>query len=189
MSFLSSRAKMNNMKNLPLAISVAALLVAGAGLFISFKSGKNNELALLALQKEFKDYVAAHDAQPFTDPANAQSAQTMPPPLNIPTTSISFDRAEHNFGTITQGEKVRTKFKFTNTGTENLVISNAMGSWGCTVPSWPKEPIPPGKSGEIDVEFDSNGKEGEQSKNVTVEANTEPRQTVLTVKSNIKVKK
>ncbi len=182
------RAKFYNMKNIPLVISVVALLVAGAGFFLNNKAAKENELKVLAVEKEFKDYVQSHGGTPPTDLTGADNPAT-PPPLDIPLTGISFTKNEHNFGTITQGEKVKTKFTFTNSGTENLVITNATGSCGCTVPEYPKEPIAPGKTGEILVEFNSEGKEGEQAKTVTVEANTEPRQTMLTIKSNIVVKK
>jgi len=172
------------MKNIPLVISVVALLAAGVGFFLNNQAVKQNELKVLAVEKELKDYIQSHGGAPPIDPANAENPVT-PPPLNIPLSGISFAKSEHNFGSITQGERVKTKFTFTNSGTENLVITNATGSCGCTVPEYPKEPIAPGKTGEILVEFNSEGKEGEQAKTVTVEANTEPRQTVLTVKSNV----
>jgi hypothetical protein len=73
-----------------------------------------------------------------------------------------------------EGEKVSHSFTFTNTGDNDLVISNARGSCGCTVPEWPKEPIAPGKSGKIDVVFNSDGKPGNAIKSVTVSTNTEP---------------
>jgi len=84
--------------------------------------------------------------------------------------------------TVDQGEKVNHVYKFKNTGNEPLIISNAKGSCGCTVPSWPKEPIPVGGTGEIAVQFDSKGKKGNQSKRVTLTANTDPAQTFLTIK-------
>jgi hypothetical protein len=173
------------MKNLSLSISIVALLVACAGFYLNNQASKQNELKVLSVEKELRDYVQSHGGMPPAIDHAAEASQ----PLNIPLTGISFAKNEHNFGTITQGEKVKTKFTFTNTGTENLVITNATGSCGCTVPEYPKEPIAPGATGEILVEFNSEGKEGEQAKTVTVEANTEPRQTVLTVKSNIVVKK
>ncbi|MFN8330166.1 MAG: DUF1573 domain-containing protein [Saprospiraceae bacterium] len=65
-----------------------------------------------------------------------------------------------------------------------MVISDAKGSCGCTVPDWPREPVPPGGSGVINVQFDSKGKGSDdgqkQSKRVTVTANTNPAQTYLT---------
>jgi len=67
---------------------------------------------------------------------------------------MTFKETEFDFGTVDQGEKVTHVYKFANTGNEPLIISNAKGSCGCTVPSWPKEPIPVGGSGEIQVQFD-----------------------------------
>ena len=102
-----------------------------------------------------------------------------------PTTSIKFEETEFDFGTVDQGEKVTHVYKFANTGNEPLIISNAKGSCGCTVPSWPKEPIPVGGSGEIQVQFDSKGKKNKQSKKVTLTANTDPAQTFLTIKGEV----
>ena len=102
-----------------------------------------------------------------------------------PTTTIKFEETEFDFGTVEQGEKVNHVYKFSNTGNEPLIISNAKGSCGCTVPSWPKEPIPVGGSGEIQVQFDSKGKKNKQSKKVTITANTDPGQTFLTIKGEV----
>lgn len=99
-----------------------------------------------------------------------------------PLTTLDFPEATYDFGSIDQGEKVQHVYKFKNTGSEPLIISNAKGSCGCTVPSWPKEPIAPGDSGEILVAFDSKGKKGNQTKTVTLTANTEPAQTFLKIK-------
>lgn len=103
-----------------------------------------------------------------------------------PTTTISFEETEFDYGVIDEGDKARHTYKFTNTGKEPLIISNAKGSCGCTVPQWPKEPIPPGGTGSIDVEFNSKGKKGKQSKRVTITANTDPAQTFLTIKGEVK---
>lgn len=102
-----------------------------------------------------------------------------------PTTSIAFEHTDFDFGVVDDGEKVRHTYKFTNTGNEPLVISSAKGSCGCTVPKWPTEPIPPGGTGNIDVEFDSKGKPGKQTKRVTVTANTVPAQTFLNITGTV----
>jgi len=99
--------------------------------------------------------------------------------------AMTFERDLHDFGEITQGDKAETEFRFTNTGSSELIISDASGSCGCTVPEWPKEPIPPGGSGVIKVVFDSGKKSGQVSKTVTVVANTNPARTTLTIKGNI----
>jgi hypothetical protein len=105
-----------------------------------------------------------------------------------PITTVSFDRLEHNWGKIDAGATYKTTFSFTNTGKEDLLVSDAKASCGCTVPSWSIEPIKSGKSGEITVEFDTKGRSGDQLKTVTVTTNTEPNTTVLTLKSTVLVK-
>ncbi|MFN0176791.1 MAG: DUF1573 domain-containing protein [Saprospiraceae bacterium] len=105
-----------------------------------------------------------------------------------PATSIQYDQPVFDYGTINEGEIVKHAYKFKNTGSEPLVISNCKGSCGCTVPTWPKEPIPPGGEGEIKVEFNSKGKPGPQSKRVTVTANTTPTETFIEIKGEVKGK-
>ncbi len=105
-----------------------------------------------------------------------------------PTTTIQYDADKYNFGVVDEGEVVKHVYKFKNTGKEPLIISNAKGSCGCTVPTWPKEPVPPGGSGEIKVEFNSKGKPGPQSKRVTVTANTNPSETFLEISGEVRGK-
>ncbi|MEL6987767.1 MAG: DUF1573 domain-containing protein [Bacteroidota bacterium] len=102
-----------------------------------------------------------------------------------PVAEIEFDESSFDFGTISSGEKVGHVFTFTNTGDVPLVIVNAKGSCGCTVPFFPKVPIMPGESSEIEVEFDSKNKYGMQSKRVTITANTEPVNIFLTMKGEV----
>ncbi|MBK5286337.1 MAG: DUF1573 domain-containing protein [Bacteroidia bacterium] len=99
--------------------------------------------------------------------------------------AFSFKTETHEFGTITEGEKVSYSFQFTNSGKADLVITNASGSCGCTVPEYSKEPVPPGKTGMINVIFDSSGKEGHQNKTVTIVANTIPNSKVITITGEV----
>ena len=80
----------------------------------------------------------------------------------------------HDFGVIIQGEKVSYTYTYTNVGKSTLVISSVHASCGCTVPKYDTNPILPGKSGKIEVIFDSNGRTGLQNKTLTVLANTQP---------------
>lgn len=91
----------------------------------------------------------------------------------MPKTTIAFDDTKHDFGTITEGDKVTHGFHFKNIGEHPLLISRAVASCGCTIPSYPKEPIPPGGEGEIMVEFNSTNRVGEQIKNVLVYSNAQ----------------
>ena len=94
-----------------------------------------------------------------------------------PVTSMSFAEPAFNFGEVPQDSENTHKFSFTNTGTEPLIISNAKGSCGCTVPTYPKEPIAPGATSEITVVYKPGKQSGNQTKTVTITANTEPRDT------------
>lgn len=126
---------------------------------------------------------AAGDPAAATDPAAANPAagEAAVDP-NLPKTTIKFEQSEYDFGKVKDGEKVTHIYKFTNTGKEPLIINSAKGSCGCTVPEWPKDPVAPGAAGEIKVEFNSKGKVGQQSKTVTIMANTDPNPTQIIIK-------
>ena len=99
---------------------------------------------------------------------------------------MTFEKTSHDFGTINEGDQVTTKFSFTNTGDSDLIIVDARGSCGCTVPDYPKNtPIQPGKSATITVNFDSNNKPGVQQKSVTLSANTSAGREMLRIKANV----
>ncbi|MCO6495573.1 MAG: DUF1573 domain-containing protein [Bacteroidetes bacterium] len=98
---------------------------------------------------------------------------------------IVFEEYEHDFGTISEGEIVETTFKFKNAGTSNLLISEAKGDCGCTVPVFPKEPIKPGQESKITVSFNSSGKVGENTKRVTVSTNSKDANAYLTIKATV----
>lgn len=120
--------------------------------------------------------------------ANPNSPQTtttttMPP---AKTTNMVFNKKEHDFGEIQQGDKVSYTFTFKNTGNNDLSIASANASCGCTVPEYTKEPLKPGKSGKMKVSFDSSGKTGVQTKTVTVRANTPTGYETLNIKATIK---
>ena len=112
------------------------------------------------------------------DPAKTQASEPA-----APTTSMVFDSYEHDFGTMDEGDAVTHIFSFTNTGSEPLILDKCKGSCGCTVPQCPKEPIAPGASGKIEVKFNSKGKKNNQTKTVTINANTDPGQTILKIKA------
>ena len=98
---------------------------------------------------------------------------------------MEFDDVRYDFGTITQGERVTTYYHFKNTGKSALIITSAKGSCGCTVPSFPKEPIAPGGEGDIKVVFDSDGKKGRQNKKVTIVANTHPSTNMVVITGEV----
>ena len=116
----------------------------------------------------------------------AQEKKTLDNLANDPNKAdFKFETDEHNFGSIAQGESVTYEFKFTNSGTEPLIISKAEGTWGCTVPIWPKEPIMKGQQGTIKVTFNSAGKMGVQDKTVTLTSNAQQNPIVLHMKGTV----
>ena len=124
---------------------------------------------------------------------NPVTAPTTPPPAPAPVlsetrtkTGIKFADMSHNFGSIQQDTKNTKIFKFTNTGSEPLIIEAAKGSCGCTVPKFPKEPILPGQSGDIEVVYSPGKQQGEQNKTVSITANTEPNVTTLNISATVK---
>lgn len=98
--------------------------------------------------------------------------------------AITFDTDVVDYGTIEQGADGMREFKFKNTGKEPLIISNATGSCGCTVPTWPKEPIKPGESSSIKVKYDTK-RLGAINKSVTITSNATEATKVLRIKGNI----
>ena len=113
----------------------------------------------------------------------AQEAQPASGPV------LTFKEKTFNFGEIYQGDKVTHVFTFENTGTEPLILSNVLVQCGCTATKWPKEPIEPGKTGEIEVEFNSAGKMGMNNKAVTAVSNATNSQERVTFTVNVLPKK
>jgi len=94
--------------------------------------------------------------------------------------SIAFDKLNHNFGNIKEEKGiVEHTFKFTNSGSEALLVNNVRSSCGCTVPEWSKEPIPPGGSGTVKVSFNPLRRPGAFRKSITVQSNAKVKNTVL----------
>jgi hypothetical protein len=101
---------------------------------------------------------------------------------------LTFEDTLFKTGRITQGEVLNYTYSFTNTGTAPLLITTVTASCGCTVPrSYPQGKIMPGESGDIDVEFDSDNKSGEQTVEINVSANTIPALTRLRIVTDIVV--
>ncbi len=115
-----------------------------------------------------------------SNPATAKDSESKE---GLPAMEFETDLKE--FGTIVQGEKARMTFAFTNTGESQLIISSATGSCGCTVPDYPKTPIAPGESAEIEVLFNSEGKIGKQHKKIYIVANTNPSQNTVAISGNV----
>jgi hypothetical protein len=99
---------------------------------------------------------------------------------------IEFNKEVHDYGTIENGADGSCEFAFKNTGTAPLIIQDAKGSCGCTVPSWPREPIAPGATGVIKVKYDTK-RTGPINKSVTVTTNATDFPTkILRIKGTVK---
>lgn len=99
---------------------------------------------------------------------------------------IQFDKTEYDFGKILQGEVVSYTFHFTNVGNAPLLITGVDKSCGCTASDYSREPVEPGKTGQIKITYDSKGHHGFQSKTLVVLANTNPAQTKLRIKAEVR---
>jgi len=137
-------------------------------LLVGFLAFSCKENAAIKIKKENVEIAAERDAK-----------------IKVGGAKISFDKTEHDFGTINEGDIVETVFSFTNTGKSELIISSAKGSCGCTVPEWPKEPILPGEKGEIKVKFNSDRKPNKQQKQVTLATNTDEGKETLIIKAQV----
>jgi len=121
-------------------------------------------------------------AQPVAVNNTTPAAEEKP---DGPLPAFKFEEDLHDFGDIKDGDVVEHVFTFVNDGEAPLIISDAKATCGCTVPEWPKEPIPVGGKGEIKVRFNSKGKPGVQNKTVTLTANTWPTTQRLRIKANV----
>lgn len=109
---------------------------------------------------------------------------TQPTPTDPNAPEISFDKTVHDYGTVVQGSDATCEFKFTNTGKEPLILSKPVSSCGCTVPTWPQEPILPGKTDVIKVTYSTHNV-GPINKTVTVSSNAKTARVVLSIKGNV----
>ena len=157
------------------------MLAAFALVFTSCKD-KNEEKRIAELEARLAELesTGAPATATTATPTAATPAATKP---EGPIPTFNWNELEWDFGTINEGDVVEHVYTFKNTGQAPLIIESAKPSCGCTVPTFTKEPIPVGGSGEILVKFDSKGKPNIQTKTVTVTANTWPKVTTLRFKT------
>jgi len=170
---------------LGLLIVIAATVIYGT--FIKEDDLPTRRTQQTAVQQPQTTNIAAQQNNPLNmqQPDAQQQPQQQPQKPLGPPTSIAFADMQHDFGTISQDTENEKIFTFTNTGDNPLIIENARGSCGCTVPEWPREPIAPGETGEIRVVYKPGKQKGKQAKTVTITANTEPRDTRLTISAEV----
>lgn len=120
----------------------------------------------------------------MTSAIYAQQANDSKPNENTNAPEITFKDKVYDYGTIFMGGDGNSEFEFTNTGKEPLILSSVRSSCGCTVPSWPREPILPGKKAVITVKYDTK-RLGPINKSVTVMSNAKNPTEVLRLSGNI----
>ena len=98
---------------------------------------------------------------------------------------ISFKEPVHDFGDVIQEEVVSHEFEFENTGQTSLILRNVLTTCGCTVTSWPKEPIPPGGKRNLKVYFNTRWRLGAQTKTILVISNATNTREKLTITANV----
>ena len=172
---------MKNYQNLTLAI-VALLFLASCS--NSQLEERVSDLERKVAQLEGQASIKPSEPVALTSVNETQSSTTGTTTEGA-APKFEFKEMEYDFGTIAEGDVVEHTFAFTNTGEAPLVIQNASASCGCTIPNWPKEPIPVGGSSEIQVRFNSANKAGVNIKDIRITANTEPATTTLQIKSNV----
>ena len=91
-----------------------------------------------------------------------------------PPTTVQLIDSVYNFGKVAEGEVVEFSYRFKNSGSTPLIVSNVSASCGCTVPEKPEAPVMPGETGFIKVKFNSDGRPGATHKTVTVLSNATP---------------
>ena len=114
---------------------------------------------------------------------NPVSADGINKGANVPV--IQFEKTEHDFGKILQGEQVSYTFKFKNVGDAPLLITSIEKTCGCTSPEFTRTPVKPGDEGKIKITYDSKGHKGFQNKRLIVKANTNPSESIIRIKAQV----
>jgi uncharacterized protein DUF1573 len=111
--------------------------------------------------------------QPQQVAPQPQQAAPAVPVVNPNAGKFKFEEETHDFGTVPEGPLAEYDFEFKNVGKEPIVITEAHGSCGCTVPTWPHEPILPKQKAKIHVSYNTNGRQGMINKDVTITSNAQ----------------
>tara|TARA_B100000959_G_scaffold79780_1_gene84955 strand:- start:6590 stop:7099 length:510 start_codon:yes stop_codon:yes gene_type:complete len=120
-------------------------------------------------------------AEPVVEIEEAKQEQIEEPSSNA---TIDFESKVYDYGVLEHNGNGDGEFIFTNNGTEALLIKNAKGSCGCTVPTWPREPIMPGETSRIGVKYATN-RVGKFTKTITLTTNASKKPAILTIKGEV----
>lgn len=159
--------KMKTMKLAPLFLFCIGLIA-----IVSCNSGSNQE------QKA--------EEIPLEELGEQPVGRTVIPQPDSAVAILELVSDSYDFGEIKEGEKIEHEFRFTNTGSSPLIITNVQASCGCTTPEYSKNPIAPGEKGMVKVVFNSAGQPGKQHKIVTVSSNALSTNTLLHLRGEVK---
>jgi hypothetical protein len=148
--------------------SFSAFLTAAAVIFTLFMTACNNADSQKTIQRNGTPN-GMTVADLIDNPVTADQ-----PKDTVNVAKMTFTETSFNYGKAKAGDIVKHTFMFKNTGNIPLLIRNARSSCGCTVPEFPKDPIPVGGTGEINVKFNTTGKSGRERKPIIITANTYP---------------
>ena len=161
---------------------IKALMVFALASVFTSCSNRDAEKKIAELEARLNELEGKKTLTPVPTPATQPVKEEKP---EGPLPKFEFEKTEHDFGTLTEGQVVEYTYKFKNVGDAPLIIQAAQGSCGCTASDWTKTPVPVGGTGYITAKFDSKGQSNIQNKSVTVTANTWPKQTVLRFKAMV----
>lgn len=158
-----------------LVIIAACAVTATTVLVMQLRAGDDGAIKIMPLRKQ------------SDIPKELQEAmQTKIVDTSIPKTSIAFTESSFTFGTVKEGDILRHKIFFTNTGNNPLVIYNVHSNCGCTIPEWTQHPITPGDTGHVTLNYRTMGEHGLQNKQVYMYCNTKPMESDIKFTANIK---
>ena len=122
--------------------------------------------------------ITASNAQSTKKAATAKVAK-------VQGAGMVFENETIDYGNIAHNADGNRQFVFVNNGTKPLIITNTQGSCGCTVPTWPRQPIAPGATEKIGVKYDTN-RPGPFTKTITLTTNSKTTPSkLLTIKGNV----
>ena len=124
----------------------------------------------------------AQQAKPASEPKKDEKTTQV---TNPNAATVDFQEESYNFGEVSEGPQVTHEFKFTNNGKEPLILANVKASCGCTTPSWPKDPILPGKDATILVTYNTQGRPGTFNKSITITSNASVPSKVIYIKGEV----
>ena len=171
------------MKNLFVLVAAFSISICAHQVSAQTANKINTDSTKTLSQKQVPAQTSDINSSDTTTSSLSHQAPT--PPVNnnySDSATITFLKIEHDYGTIKKGEDGFCTFSFENTGNIPLMLFNVESTCGCTVPTWPKEPILPGDYGDINVEYDTY-RTGVFHKSIRVISNAQT--VVLRIKGNV----